>query len=124
MPFRNRIKEALASGESYMLPPKPAEKFTISYGKQGGSGGMHLAVYEVVPETPCIRVRVYETAPSAGRFEERKTFIPPRNRALQGPGSFINLFLERDARPGHDTNVPAKSLIQIEPAAPAVTEKV
>ena len=48
----------------------------------------------------------------------------PRHRALQGSSSFINLFLERDARPGHDTNVPAKTLIQIEPAEHAVTEKV
>jgi hypothetical protein len=79
---------------------------------------------EVIPDKPCIWVKVYETAQSAGRVDDLKVYIPPRNRALQGTSSFINLFLERDARPEHDTNVPATSLIQIEPAAPAVTEKV
>ena len=70
---------------------------------------------EVLPDKPCIWVKVYENAQAAGRVDDLKVFIPPRNRALQGSSSFINLFLERDARPGHDTNVPATSLIQIEP---------
>jgi hypothetical protein len=45
-----------------------------------------------------------------------KAYIPPRNRTLQGTSSFINLFLERDSRPGHDTNPAATSLVQIDNA--------
>jgi hypothetical protein len=79
----------------------------------------------VIPDKPCIWVKVYETAQGANRLEELKAYIPPRNRALQGTSSFINLFLERDSRPGHDTNPNAASLIQIDKATPAaVTEKV
>lgn len=92
--------------------------------RNGPCGGTHFGMCEVIPDKPCIWVRVYETAEAAGRIDELKVFIPPRNRALQGTSSFINLFLERDARPGHDTNPPATTLIQIENATPAVTEKV
>lgn len=97
--------------------------------RNGPCGGTHFGMCEVIPDKPCVWVRVYETAQGAGRVDELKVFIPPRNRALQGTSSFINLFLERDARPGHDTNVPAAELIRIEPAQivpapPAVAEKV
>ena len=46
----------------------------------------------------------YETAQSANRMDELKTYIPPRNLSLKGTSSLINLFLDRDSRPGHDTN--------------------
>jgi hypothetical protein len=49
----------------------------------------------------CIWVKVYDTAQSANRVDELKVYIPPRNRALQGTSSFINLFLNRDSRPDH-----------------------
>ena len=47
-------------------------------------------------------MKVYETAQAARRVDELKVYIPPRNRALQGTSSFINLFLNRDSRPGHE----------------------
>jgi methylenetetrahydrofolate reductase (NADPH) len=87
--------------------------------RNGPCGGTLNGMCEVIPEKPCIWVKVYETAQAANRIEELKTYIPPRNRALQGTSSFINLFLERDSRPGHDTNPSVTSLIQIDNAAPA-----
>lgn len=92
--------------------------------RNGPCGGTHFGMCEVIPDKPCIWVKVYATADAAGRVDDLKVFIPPRNRALQGTSSFINLFLERDARPGHDTNAPAAALIQIENTNPVVTEKV
>jgi hypothetical protein len=68
----------------------------------------------VLPDKPCIWVKVYETAQSANRVDELKAYIPPRNRSLQGTSSFVNLFLERDSRPGHDTNPAPATLIQID----------
>jgi hypothetical protein len=81
--------------------------------RNGPCGGTLMGMCEVLPDKPCIWVKVYETASGAGRVDELRTYIPPRNRDLQGSSSFINLFLERDSRPGHDTNPPAASLIQI-----------
>ncbi len=40
-------------------------------------------------------------AQAANRVDDLKVYIPPRNRALQGTSSFINLFLNRDSRPEH-----------------------
>jgi hypothetical protein len=54
---------------------------------------------------------VYEHARAADRVDDLKVFIPPRNRALEGTSSFINLFLNRDSRPGN-----AQPLVQISPA--------
>jgi methylenetetrahydrofolate reductase (NADPH) len=79
--------------------------------RNGPCGGPLNGQCEVYPDQPCIWVKVYETAKSAGRVEELKTYIPARNRALQGTSSFINLFLNRDYRPGH-----APPLITIAPA--------
>jgi methylenetetrahydrofolate reductase (NADPH) len=81
--------------------------------RNGPCGGTLMGMCEVLPDKPCIWVKVYETAQGAGRLDELRTYIPPRNRDLQGTSSFINLFLERDSRPGHDTNPPAVSLVQI-----------
>jgi methylenetetrahydrofolate reductase (NADPH) len=80
--------------------------------RNGPCGGTLNGMCEVLPDKPCIWVKVYETAQSANRIDELKAYIPPRNRALQGTSSFINLFLERDSRPGHDTNPPPTSLVQ------------
>ena len=84
--------------------------------RNGPCGGTLNGMCEVLPDKPCIWVKVYETAQSANRIEELRAYIPPRNRALQGTSSFINLFLERDSRPGHDTNPPPTTLVQIEDA--------
>lgn len=91
--------------------------------RNGPCGGTFNGMCEVIPDQPCIWVRVYETAQSGHRIEALKTYIPPRNLALQGTSSFINLFLERDNRPGH-----AEPLINIQPApsppeAPVEAEK-
>ncbi|MGA2878231.1 MAG: methylenetetrahydrofolate reductase C-terminal domain-containing protein [Bryobacteraceae bacterium] len=69
--------------------------------RNGPCGGTFNGQCEVVPEMACIWVKVYETAQAANRVEELKVYIPPRNRALQGTSSFINLFLNRDSRPDH-----------------------
>jgi hypothetical protein len=74
---------------------------------------------EVLPDQPCIWVKVYERAQAAGRVEELRTYIPPRNRSLQGSSSYINYLLKRDSRPGN-----SEPLIQITaaPAAPNTAE--
>jgi methylenetetrahydrofolate reductase (NADH) len=69
--------------------------------RNGPCGGTFNGQCEVVPEMQCIWVKVYDTAQSANRVDELKVYIPPRNRALQGTSSFINLFLNRDSRPDH-----------------------
>ncbi|HTA41192.1 MAG TPA: methylenetetrahydrofolate reductase C-terminal domain-containing protein [Bryobacteraceae bacterium] len=81
--------------------------------RNGPCGGTYNGMCEVIPDKPCIWVKVYETAQAGHRLEELKTYIPPRNLALQGTSSFINLFLERDNRPGHE-----EPLINIQPARP------
>jgi len=78
--------------------------------RNGPCGGTFNGQCEVIPEKACVWVQVYDTARAANRIEGLKQFIPPRNRSLQGTSSFINLFLNRDYRPGH-----APPLIQIAP---------
>jgi methylenetetrahydrofolate reductase (NADPH) len=67
--------------------------------RNGPCGGTLLGRCEVVDKT-CIWVAVYDRAKAAGRVGELRTYIPPRNLALQGTSSWINYFLERDSRPG------------------------
>ncbi len=69
--------------------------------RNGPCGGTFNGQCEVIPEQACIWVEVYQRAKSAQRVDELKTFIPARNRALQGTSSYINYFLDRDSRPGH-----------------------
>jgi methylenetetrahydrofolate reductase (NADPH) len=69
--------------------------------RNGPCGGTFNGQCEVYPDKPCIWVAVYNHASAAGRVEDLKLFIPARNRSLQGTSSFINLFLDRDSRPGH-----------------------
>jgi methylenetetrahydrofolate reductase (NADPH) len=86
--------------------------------RNGPCGGTFNGQCEVVPEKPCIWVGVYERAKAANRVDELKTFIPARNRALQGSSSYINYFLDRDSRPGHE-----QPLITIGNATPATAPK-
>jgi hypothetical protein len=65
-------------------------------------------------------VKVYETAQAANRTDELKVFIPPRDRSLQGTSSFINLFLNRDSRPGRP--LPLISISGIRTPRPAEAE--
>ncbi len=81
--------------------------------RNGPCGGTSNGQCEVIPEQACIWVEVYERAKAAHRVDELKTYIPPRNRALQGTSSYINYFLNRDSRPDHP-----QPLISIDNVAP------
>ncbi|HXP88491.1 MAG TPA: methylenetetrahydrofolate reductase C-terminal domain-containing protein [Bryobacteraceae bacterium] len=83
--------------------------------RNGPCGGTSNGQCEVYPDKPCIWVAVYNHASAAGRVEDLKLFIPARNRSLQGTSSFINLFLDRDSRPGRP-----QPLIQIGGVTPVV----
>jgi methylenetetrahydrofolate reductase (NADPH) len=77
--------------------------------RNGPCGGTLSGRCEVV-DKPCIWVAVYERAKAAKRIDELKIYIPPPNRALSGTSSWINYFLERDARPSETcstSNTPA-----------------
>ncbi len=76
--------------------------------RNGPCGGTHNGQCEVYPDRACIWVKVYDHAKAADRVDALKTYIPPRNRALQGTSSYINYYLDRDSRPGH-----AQPLVQI-----------
>ncbi len=91
--------------------------------RNGPCGGTLNGMCEVLPDKACIWVKVYETAQGANRIQDLKAFIPARNLSLKGTSSFINLFLERDSRPGHDTFPLQSALVQIE-AAENAEEKV
>jgi methylenetetrahydrofolate reductase (NADPH) len=66
--------------------------------RNGPCGGTLLGRCEVVDRS-CIWVDVYQRARAAGRVDDLKLYIPPRDRSLQGTSSWINYFLERDSRP-------------------------
>ena len=69
--------------------------------RNGPCGGPLNGMCEVLPDQPCIWVKVYERARAANRIDDLKVYIPPRNRALQGTSSYINYLLQRDSRPGN-----------------------
>ena len=68
--------------------------------RNGPCGGTNHGQCEVIPEQPCIWVRVMERAEASDQIEGLKTFIPPPDRALTGTASWLNFYLERDSRPG------------------------
>jgi methylenetetrahydrofolate reductase (NADPH) len=70
--------------------------------RNGPCGGTHAGRCEVADQ-PCIWVKVFERARSAGRLEDLKAYIPPPDRSLKGTSSWINYFLERDSRPAGRT---------------------
>lgn len=82
--------------------------------RNGPCGGTFSGQCEVIPEKPCIWVAVYDRAKAADRVDELKTYIPPRNRALQGTSSYINYLLNRDSRPEHPQ--PLISISNLQPA--------
>jgi methylenetetrahydrofolate reductase (NADPH) len=86
--------------------------------RNGPCGGTFNGQCEVIPEQKCIWVAVYDHAKAANRVDELKTYIPPRDRSLQGTSSWINLFLDRGNRPGH-----APSLVTIDTAASPTAKK-
>ncbi len=69
--------------------------------RNGPCGGTFNGQCEVIPEKACIWVAVYDRAKAAERVADLKTYIPPRNRALEGTSSYINYLLDKDSRPEH-----------------------
>ncbi len=86
--------------------------------RNGPCGGTHNGQCEVYPDRACIWVKVYDHAKAANRVEGLKTYLPPRNRALQGTSSYINYYLDRDSRPEHSS-----PLFTIQPAPAPVETK-
>jgi methylenetetrahydrofolate reductase (NADPH) len=68
--------------------------------RNGPCGGTNIHGTCEVEEKPCIWAAVYETARAANEVERLSDYIPPPDRSLQGTSSWINYFLNRDARPG------------------------
>jgi methylenetetrahydrofolate reductase (NADPH) len=68
--------------------------------RNGPCGGTNHGQCEVIPEQPCIWVKVMDRAQAAGDLESLKTFVPPPDRTLAGTASWLNFYLERDSRPG------------------------
>jgi methylenetetrahydrofolate reductase (NADPH) len=69
--------------------------------RNGPCGGTNSGQCEVIPEQPCIWVKVYERAKAANEVELLKIYIPPPDRSLKGTSAWINYFLNKDSRPGH-----------------------
>jgi len=87
--------------------------------RNGPCGGTFNGQCEVIPEQKCVWVEVYKRAQAANRVDELKTYIPQRDRSLQGTSSYINYFLDRDSRPEHP-----QPLVQINvPTPPKLSAK-
>jgi len=87
--------------------------------RNGPCGGTLNGQCEVIPEQKCVWVEVYKRAQAADRVDELKTYIPQRDRSLQGTSSYINYFLDRDSRPEHP-----QPLVQIHvPTPPKLSAK-
>jgi len=80
--------------------------------RNGPCGGTDHGQCEVIPEQPCIWVKVMERAEASNQIESLKTFIPPPDRALTGTASWLNYYLERDSRPGR----PKKGIVEAQGA--------
>jgi len=74
--------------------------------RNGPCGGTSNGQCEVIPEQPCIWVKVFERAKAADELELLKVYIPPPDRSLKGTSSWINYFLNKDSRPGHPKTDP------------------
>ena len=66
--------------------------------RNGPCGGTAHGRCEV-EDKPCIWGAVYARARAAGRLDGLRAYIPPADPGLAGTSSWINYFLERDARP-------------------------
>ena len=70
----------------------------------------------MIPEQPCIWVKVYERAKAANEVELLKIYIPPPDRSLKGTSAWINYFLNKDSRPGHPkAGAPEPRVVSEEP---------
>jgi methylenetetrahydrofolate reductase (NADPH) len=91
--------------------------------RNGPCGGTNKGQCEVIPEQPCIWVKVYDRAKAANQLELLKVYIPPPDRSLKGTSSWINYFLNKDSRPGHPKAGSAGPESKTEPVEPS-KEKV
>ncbi len=66
--------------------------------RNGPCGGAAHGRCEV-EDKPCIWGQVYERAGAANRIDTLRVYIPPPAPGLCGTSSWINYFLDRDARP-------------------------
>lgn len=89
--------------------------------RNGPCGGTHEGQCEVYPDKPCIWVAVYDRAKAANELDYLRNYIPPRLLSLKGTSSWINFFLNRDSRPGNDTNPIASDLVQIQKSTTSVS---
>jgi len=69
--------------------------------RNGPCGGTNMGQCEVIPEQPCIWVKVYDRAKAANELDLLKVYIPPPDRSLKGTSAWLNYFLDKDSRPGH-----------------------
>jgi methylenetetrahydrofolate reductase (NADH) len=84
--------------------------------RNGPCGGTNNGQCEVIPEQPCIWVKVYERAKSANELELLKIYIPPPDRSLKGTSAWINYFLNKDSRPGHPkAGAPERQVVSEQP---------
>jgi methylenetetrahydrofolate reductase (NADPH) len=89
--------------------------------RNGPCGGANnIGTCEVV-DKPCIWVSVYERAKAANEVDRLSVYIPPPDRGLQGTSSWINYFLNRDARPGTSPSLTLAS--ETRPAATVNLER-
>jgi methylenetetrahydrofolate reductase (NADPH) len=66
--------------------------------RNGPCGGTFLGRCEV-EDKPCIWGAVYDRARAARRIDGLRAYIPPPDPSLRGTSSWVNFFLDRDARP-------------------------
>jgi methylenetetrahydrofolate reductase (NADPH) len=66
--------------------------------RNGPCGGTAHGRCEV-EDKPCIWGAVYARARAAGRVDLLRTYVPPPDPTLRGTSSWLNFFLDRDARP-------------------------
>jgi hypothetical protein len=83
--------------------------------RNGPCGGTNNGQCEVIPDQPCIWVKVYERAKLADEIASLKIYIPPPDRSLKGTSAWINYFLDKDSRPGKAKADPAPAQRQKEP---------
>ncbi len=95
--------------------------------RNGPCGGANIQGTCEVVEKPCIWGAVYERAKAGNEVARLNVYIPPPDRGLQGTSSWINYFLNRDARPGTSpslTHLPGTTpaaLVNIEIERPVKT---
>jgi methylenetetrahydrofolate reductase (NADPH) len=91
--------------------------------RNGPCGGTNMGQCEVIPDRPCIWVKVYERAKAGNELELLKVYIPPPDRSLKGTSSYINYFLRKDVRPGRPGKTPEDPTPPASPTSPGEPSK-